>query len=317
MTGKKDCYFLIILFGQLLGRYIFASEISVIQSVSNGAYVLSQRNTWEHVYENEKLTSGFRIKTEVGASVSIVINDVLNVILYENSLFELNENFSDKSNVISCALFYGSSEFWTSTSDKKIRINTPFKIISITGGKIRISVDEGNNTKFEVLSGRIKDVVDLNEVNPPNNVNKASFYVEMIDNYMKKLKSYYKMYEELSLTFEGLIENRLNTRQKTTPLVKEIERKFTEIMNTVLMMNEAKNRINMFAISLRKVVDAKNETNNDSNSDISDVSNILEELKMKQEEIITLKGKYNNIISSEVISIIKTYENLKNNRKRK
>ncbi|MCX7957742.1 MAG: FecR domain-containing protein [Deltaproteobacteria bacterium] len=313
--------FLILCIIVISSPFVFANESSVVKALSGDVYLLSYINRWERVYEQEKLSSGFRIKSEKGSSATIVISGEAMVSLGENTLLELNENFSDRSGVISLALFYGTAEFSIKTPEKKIRVITPRHIFICPKGKFRISLDSKHNSLAEVSEGKLFHLSDgkevllssLSELTAGRTLS-ISDYTDCIKKNMEELKEAIESFGRISSEFENLAEKKLSSKRTEPSLMKDIERSISDVFTLILKMSEAKNRINMFAIFLKNETDENNLSDSEEEENISDA---LDELRKRQQEINEIKKRYNNIIASELLTIFKTYDTLKNGKKKK
>ncbi len=312
----------LIFFLLLFNSPVYASEVAVVRSVSGDVYLLSSGNRWERVYEQEKFSSGFRIRTEKNSSVSLLIGGILQVTLPENSLFELNDNFSERSNIISSALFSGAAHFQIEQGEKKIRVVTPAGVFLSTKGKFRLGILSAFSVSAERTGGNLFFIKDGKEVAVTENTVSSGrdcpdilkCYTDIIAGNMDLLRKSIEMFEQLSGSFETLSEKKLAAKKSDPSLMKNIEQKISEILETVLRMNEAKNQINMYSGYLKGEIDEKAVSGGEDEGDIPD---IIEKLKLRHQEISDLKKRYNSIISSELVSLFKTYDSLKNGRKKR
>lgn len=304
----------IITFISLISPSLISSEASYVKSISGDVYLLSLSNRWERVYDQEKFNSGLRVRTEKGSSLNFVTNDFIQVILNENSMLELNENFSSKSNVVSYALFYGSAYFIVDSSEKKIRVITPDKIFIFSRGKFKISIDKELRSSILKEDGKIISENEYIKPLPPFTGEKSRIpiYANIIHTCIDDLKSSMAQYERDSNIFESLIE-KISSKKVDSQVLKEIEKKLSDIFELILRMNESKNCINMHSMFLRAEFDERGLSNNEDD----DIFDILEDLKRRQQEIYEVKIRYNKIISSELPLLIKNCDSIKNGRKKR
>ncbi len=306
----------------LISTPVYASENFIVKSLSKDVYLLSSNNRWEKVYEDEKLPAGFRLKIDKDSSVTIGCKEI-EIIIFQNSLFEVNDNFSQYTKVISSALFYGSVEFIVRTNDKKIRVVTPFNILTATKGRFRLKTDSLHRTLYELIEGKVFLVEELDETPlnkngliEVNNIPKgAASFSRIIISNIDILEELIDTFEQVTEQFESKIEKKMSVKKAKTTLSKEIDSTLSRLFNIHLQMSEAKNRINMFSHFLKNEIDEKSLSND--KEDEEGISDILESLKNRQDTIHRLKQEYNNITSSEMYKILKSYEISSNNKKKK
>lgn len=317
---KEIIKILIIGLALTLSSSVIASENVVITSLKDNVYMLSTKNRWERLYENEKFISGFRLKTEKDSIARLKIGGEIEIIINENSLFELNDNFSDRSSLISIALFYGSLDISSNSLSKKIRLVTPYNIISIIRGRILLSVDESHRTDIKEFRGKISLIKDdkeelLNDSGllfAPVSGKNLEFYINEIQRNMDVLKNAFERYETLSNRFDVLSEKKFSSKKDDTIIRKEIDDTLNNIFSTLTAINEAKNKINIFSTFLKSEIEEMQ-----TKDDELEIPETFEDLRNRQQELNNLKERYNRIITSEIYSILKTYDQLKNGRKKK
>lgn len=314
---KRTMVFALLLL--LLSPPLYPFESSTIVSVSGDVYVMTSRSRWERVYKDERLTSNIRVKTEKGSSARINIGGVVDLEIYEDSLFELNENFSERSGILSIALFYGSLELRNDSSEQKCRVLLPYDVLVASKGRFKVSLDSLHNATIERVEGRVS-IIDRDreiQITSPRRLEGTqspgpSYYSKVITENMDILVSNIEQFEKVSEILESLIEKRLSTKKNTPQTMKEIDSKISELLNIILKMNESKNRINMFAMFLRNQTEENGILTENGDSD---VYILLDELKKRQPKLNDLKRMYNQIISQDAVSIFRLYDSIKNGKR--
>ncbi|MGC8927158.1 MAG: hypothetical protein ACP5QK_04460 [Myxococcota bacterium] len=302
---------------------LFAYENSVVKGVNGDVYLLTTKNRWERVYEGEKFNSNFRLKTEKGSAVTIQMGQDVNISIDEDSLFELNDNFSDRSSVISLAIFYGTIDISSNSFDKKIRIITPYNILSMAKGELRLTIDDSHKTNIQKCSGKVaiilhgkEKLINGAQILPSlDKETEIEYFINEINNNMDILKNELERFEILSERFDTLSEKRVAAKKEDISLKKEIEESLNTIFSTLTTINEAKNRINIFSTFLKSEIEKRSSTY--ESEDEEEIPKTFEKLKERQQDLNNLKKRYNKILTTDFYSILKMYDTSKNGRKKK
>jgi len=311
-----------ILFLSSLCLPLYAAENSTITAVKGDVFLLSTSNRWERVYENEKFNYGIRIKTEKDSSAVFNVNNSLQIVIGENSTLELNDMFSDRSNMISLALFNGKFGFVIHNGNKKIYINTPFSVIVGNKGKFGIEISDTYIARVDPQGAVLYYLSEKGETRiaepvsiPASQKFDYKLCAKSIDENIERLRKHISEYDKSSEDFEALSEKVLASRKNEAVLKKQLGGVLRDIFDILLHTNEAKNRINIFSTLLRQHLEEDNLLSN--GYPVEEINSALEELRTKQDTISNLKGRYNNIVGSELYSILKVYDSIMNGKKKR
>jgi len=301
---------------------LYAAENSTITAVKGDVFLLSTSNRWERVYENEKFNYGIRIKTEKDSSAVFNVNNSLQIVIGENSTLELNDMFSDRSNMISLALFNGKFGFVIHNGNKKIYINTPFSVIVGNKGKFGIEISDTYIARVDPQGAVLYYLSEKGETRiaepvsiPVSQKFDYKLCAKSIDENIERLRKHISEYDKSSEDFEALSEKVLASRKNEAVLKKQLGGVLRDIFDILLHTNEAKNRINIFSTLLRQHLEEDNLLSN--GYPVEEINSALEELRTKQDTISNLKGRYNNIVGSELYSILKVYDSIMNGKKKR
>ena len=300
---------------------VYAMEDSMAREVKGDVFVMTVSNRWERVYDNEKFNSAVRIKTERNSSVSLAVNNSLTIFIGENSILELNDMFSGRSNIISVGLFAGKSKFHIYSNEKRVYINTPFHTFYGSKGKFSLELgsdysvsatpeseslfyvsDEGDRRISEAASFKITKRVDYKTC------------AKKIEENINRLKGYVSDYDRASEEFERLSESILSSKKNKSELKTQLNRTLKNIFILLLRINEAKNRINVFSTILRETLEQENLR--PEGDDVEEINTAIENLRGKYNTVTGLKDRIGNIINSEIFTMLKIYDSITNGRKR-
>lgn len=302
---------------------VYGMETVTINSVKGDVFLLSSQNRWERLYPEERFNHAIRIRTEKNGAVDLSLNNLAKIALLEDSMFELNEGFSERSSLLSISIFYGSLEISLFSPSVKMMVITPCKVYIADRSEFRINLDSHHTPELKIINGKVieeptsKDAKDIHcgWTIRPDATSPLRFYADVIISNIKILEELVERFSQESERLDQIVERSLLSKKKTEVSRTHADKAIGNILDIVSRMNIAKSRINMFSYFLRNRIEENYSL--DKGDEPDEMSDILESVKAEHQRLIFLKGEYNRIVSSDIYSLFKTYDSIKNGKRRR